>query len=88
MAALSTCAKSGLTPQVKHGGSGKDSFAIVGSKFDGTGLEKVHILHTHMPRSTWGEDARGGTFPNGLGTLETGEESDWPCAVEGVGEPT
>jgi len=43
MAAFSITAKGGLMPHVRQGGIGNDSEATVGSKFDGTGLVKVHI---------------------------------------------
>ena len=36
-------AKGGLMPHVRQGGSGNASEATAGSKFDGTGLVKVHI---------------------------------------------
>lgn len=49
MAALSTVANGGLMPQARHGGSGKASVAIVGSKLDGTGLEKEHMGQTQVP---------------------------------------
>lgn len=52
MEALRTKAKSGLIPQVRHGGRGNVSVAIVGSKFDGTGLGKEQIEQIQVPRST------------------------------------
>lgn len=72
-AAFSTRANGGLMPQARHGGRGKVSVAIVGSKFDGTGLEKEHIGHTHVPTTV-------GTViaceRNGLEEREEGEDAD------------
>lgn len=38
IAAFNTCAKAGAIPHATQGGMGKDSVAVVGSKFDGTGF--------------------------------------------------
>lgn len=38
----------GLIPQARHGGSGVWAFAVTGSKLDGTGLEKLHIVQTQV----------------------------------------
>lgn len=54
MAALRTRAKGGLMPHARHGGSGNDSVAMVGSKFEGTGLEKEHMGHTQLPTTRGG----------------------------------
>ena len=43
IAALTTCTSGGLIPQARHGGSGVCAFAVVGSKFSGTGFEKEQI---------------------------------------------
>lgn len=48
IAALSTIFKVGLIPQAKHDGKGVEAVAVVGSKFDGSGLENEHIEHTHV----------------------------------------
>lgn len=48
MAALSTCDKVGLIPHAKHGGSGVWAFAVTGSKFEGTGLEKLQMVQTQV----------------------------------------
>lgn len=48
MAAFSTWVKVGLIPQAKHGGRGVWTFAVRGSKFDGTGFENVQIVQTHV----------------------------------------
>jgi hypothetical protein len=45
---LSIIFKDGLIPQAKHDGRGVEAVAVVGSKFDGTGLENEHIGHTHV----------------------------------------
>lgn len=46
--AFRTCANVGLMPQARHGGSGVCMFAVVGSKFDGTGLEKLQMVQTQV----------------------------------------
>jgi hypothetical protein len=43
MAALTTCTSGGFIPQARHGGRGVRSFAVLGSKLDGTGLEKEQM---------------------------------------------
>lgn len=48
IAAFSTWARVGLMPHAKHGGSGVCSFAAAGSKLEGTGLEKLQIVQTHV----------------------------------------
>lgn len=48
MAALTTWTKGGFIPQAKHGGNGVRAFAVEGSKFEGTGLEKEHMGHTQV----------------------------------------
>lgn len=63
MAALSTCVSDGLMPQARHGGKGVCALAEVGSKFDGTGLEKLHIVHTQVAEETFG---RSGAEREGL----------------------
>lgn len=35
-------------PQARHGGRGVCALAVVGSKLEGTGLEKVHIGQIHV----------------------------------------
>lgn len=35
-------------PQARHGGRGVCGFAVATSKFEGIGLEKVHIVHIHV----------------------------------------
>jgi hypothetical protein len=46
--AFKTCVRVGLIPQARHGGSGVCTFAVVGSKLEGTGFEKLQIVHTHV----------------------------------------
>lgn len=48
IAAFRTWAKVGLIPQARQGGNGVCSLAVVGSKLDGTGLEKLQIVQTHV----------------------------------------
>jgi hypothetical protein len=43
IAALRTTAKGGFIPQARHGGGGVETLAILGSKLEGTGLEKEQI---------------------------------------------
>lgn len=43
IAAFTTCTKEGLIPQARHGGRGVRSFAVLGSKLDGTGFAREHI---------------------------------------------
>jgi hypothetical protein len=59
MAALRTCARLGLIPQARHGGRGVCALAEAGSKFEGTGLEKLHIVHTHVAVDTAGGSEGG-----------------------------
>lgn len=69
IAAFSTCAKVGLIPQARHGGRGVWAFAAAGSKFEGTGLEKLHMVQTHVADVT----GSGGSL---------GEPSGWGEAAE------
>lgn len=48
IAALSTCVSEGLIPHARQGGNGVWAFANAGSKFDGTGLEKLQMVHTQV----------------------------------------
>lgn len=54
MNAFNTCAKLGLMPQARHGGRGVWMFAVVGSKLDGTGLEKLQMVHTQVAEAAAG----------------------------------
>jgi hypothetical protein len=51
-AAFKTRCNEGLTPQFRHGGSGVCEFAVNGSKFDGTVLEKLQTGQTHVAALT------------------------------------
>jgi hypothetical protein len=48
MAAFSTRDNAGLIPQARQGGKGVWAFAAVGSKLDGTGFGKLHMLQTQV----------------------------------------
>ena len=48
IAAFSTKDSAGLIPQAKQGGKGVWAFAVVGSKLDGTGFGKLHMLQTQV----------------------------------------
>lgn len=37
-----------MIPQARHGGNGVCAVAVVGSKLEGTGLGKLHIVQTHV----------------------------------------
>jgi hypothetical protein len=49
IAALNTCENSGLIPHARHGAKGVFAFAVYVSKFEGTGLEKEHIVQIQVP---------------------------------------
>lgn len=53
-------------PHARHGGSGVRAFAVAGSKFDGTGLEKEHIGQTHVALT---DGAAGAGLPRRSGVL-------------------
>ena len=62
-----------MTPQVTHAGRGVFEFAVVGSKFAGTGLEKEQIVQTHVAVLDLGLlDADPG-FEKGLAPRCTGD---------------
>lgn len=56
-------------PHAKQGGKGVWALAVVGSKFEGTGLEKLHIVQTQVAVLTAGglekevSEALGELFP-------------------------
>lgn len=82
MAALRTKENGGLIPQARQGGNGKASVAIVGSKFEGTGLENEQMGHTHVPTTTGSIAVETVDERNGLVDLEVGEDADaslWNC---------
>lgn len=63
-------------PQARHGGTGKLSVTIVGSKFDGTGLEKEQMGHTQVPSTTVGSGVDTADGRNGLVERDVGEDAD------------
>jgi hypothetical protein len=48
MAAFSTWVNVGFMPHARQGGRGVWTFAVAGSKLDGTGFENVQIVQTHV----------------------------------------
>ena len=48
MDAFRTCARVGLMPHARQGGSGVWALAVPGTKLDGTGFEKLQIVQTHV----------------------------------------
>lgn len=54
MAAFKTCVKAGLIPQAKQAGRGVWAFAATGSKLDGTGFGKLHIVQTQVDAEACG----------------------------------
>lgn len=47
-AAFKTVVKGGLIPHARHGGKWVVGFAVAGSKFEGTGFEKVQMGQIHV----------------------------------------
>jgi hypothetical protein len=58
-------------PQARHGGNGVWALAVVGSKFDGTGLEKVQMGQTQVALFA-GAGSDGGRW-KGLSVRRAGE---------------
>jgi len=58
--AFSMWASVGFIPQARHGGRGVLSFAVVGSKLEGTGFERLHIVHTQVAVVTGWRSGGGG----------------------------
>lgn len=81
-AALTTCMRGGFMPQARHGGSGVCAFAVTGSKFDGTGLEKEQMGHTHVAFSV-GTGAGTG-LPYRAGGVKERLVVEVPLRTEGV----
>lgn len=71
MVALRIWVKVGLIPQAKQGGRVVCSLAVVGSKLDGTGLEKLQMVHTHVAELAGGVSTGGAR--KGLSTRCAGE---------------
>jgi len=54
-------------PQARHGGKGVCTFAAEGSKLDGTGFEKLQMVHTHVAELATGVSGFGRGEPSGRG---------------------
>lgn len=70
-------------PHARQGGNGKASVAMVGSKFEGTGLENEQMGHTHVPTTTGSMAVETVVERNGLVDLDVGEDDDaslWNCS--------
>lgn len=66
IAAFNTVVKGGLIPHARHGGRLIVAVAVAGSKFEGTGLEKVHIGQIQVALIGFGEgDFDGPVWGNG-----------------------
>ena len=65
IADLRIVVKGGFIPHAKHGGNGVEAVAVVGSKLEGTGLEKEHIEQTQVAFTGLGGD----TTPEAKGLL-------------------
>lgn len=76
MAALRINANGGLIPHVRQGGTGKDSEATEGSKFEGTGFVKVQIGQTQIAVFTIGVTRDTAFGRKGLEDLDPGDEED------------
>lgn len=59
IAALSMCGKAGFMPHARHDGSGVCAFAVVGSKLDGTGFGKLHMVQIHVAEPVCGAPVDG-----------------------------
>lgn len=63
------------------------AFAVAGSKFDGTGFEKLHMVHTHV--AVLAGDGSTGAGRNGLDIRGAGDElfvilgEPFPASVAG-----
>ncbi|KUI53820.1 hypothetical protein VP1G_10578 [Cytospora mali] len=55
-----------------HGGRGVLAFAVEGSKFDGTGFEKLHMTQTHV--AALASDESTGADRKGLSVRGAGDE--------------
>jgi hypothetical protein len=72
IAAFRTCVRVGLIPHARHGGRGVWALAVVGSKLEGTGFEKVQMVQTHVAVLVGGGPA--GEPRSGLSARLPGEE--------------
>ncbi len=62
----------GLIPHARQGGRGVCAFAMEGSKLDGTGLEKLHIVHTQVAVLA-GDESAGRARNGALSDLWSGD---------------
>jgi hypothetical protein len=69
-------------PQARHGGNGVWALAVVGSKFDGTGFEKLQMGQTQVALFA-GTGSDGGRW-KGLSVRRAGEAV---ALLEGVDNP-
>lgn len=69
----------GLIPQARQGGRGIWAFAVAGSKFEGTGFEKLQMVQTQVAVLALGASAGGAR--NGLCGCCDGEAAS---LLEGV----
>lgn len=71
IAALSTWVKLGFIPHARQGGRGVWTFAVAGSKLEGTGFENVQIVQTHVAVLAGGWSTGGAL--NGLSARCSGD---------------
>lgn len=81
IAAFRICARVGLIPHAKQGGSGVWALAVEGSKFDGTGLEKLQMVQTQVAVLAGGGSTGG--ILMGLSVRVAGEGVPLPGATPG-----
>lgn len=80
-------------PHARHGGSGVCALAEAGSKLDGTGLEKLQMVHTHV--AVLAGDGSTGAGLRGLAERGAGEAVvlfleeavPWAGDLDGNAEP-
>lgn len=74
IAAFKMCAKGGLMPHARQGGTGEDEVAVPASKLVGTGFENEQIGQTHVADACLGGvgDTDG---TKGLLARDTGEDA-------------
>ncbi len=75
------CGKVGLMPQARQGGRGVWAFAVDGSKFDGTGFEKLQMVQTQVAVAEGG--VSGGGIRIGLPVLCDGDAPSLPKTSPG-----
>lgn len=82
IAALSTWVKVGFIPHARHGGSGVCTFAVAGSKLDGTGFENVQIVQTQV--AVLGGGCSTGGALSGLSERCNGEDVPFLDGVDPI----